>query len=191
MNDRIKPGVDLLAEFTALRDEVLHRLRVTVMLMTFNVTAAGVLLGQGLSHEPDIFLVVPLVTSLFGLFIVMQNCRMYELGDYIRTKLEPKVNAAATLPILGWESWFKRGKEHFWSQFWIGQFPVLGATVFPSLVAFALWFDRATTKSWPIWILACIDALLVLLMVEEHLRRMFSFPRRRESQGAQPENPGD
>lgn len=187
MEDKPQVSVDLLAEFQALREEILHRLRTNVMLMTFNVTASGVIIGYGFSHDSQIFLITPLVTSLFGLFIIGQNTRIYELGDYIRTNLEPRINQTCSFQVLGWESYFNRVKEHFWSNFWIVPFPVLGATVIPSLISLFLWAKETSSQGLSTWIFLTVDIALLILMVEEYVRRTFSNPNKK-SQIDQREN---
>lgn len=93
----------VLAEFTALRAEILQTLSQQWLILAFDLTAAGAIFSIAQSsHNIRLLLILPVVTySLIEQYL--KNFKMLmRLGDYIREILSPKVHYD-----LGWEAWLK------------------------------------------------------------------------------------
>jgi hypothetical protein len=93
----------VLAEFTALRAEILQTLSQQWLILVFDLTAAGAVFSIALSsHNARILLILPVVSySLIDQYL--RNFKMLmRLGDYIRYTLSPEVHGH-----LGWEDWLK------------------------------------------------------------------------------------
>jgi hypothetical protein len=93
----------VLAEFAALRAEILQTLSQQWLILAFDLTAAGAIfsLAQS-SHNTRILLILPVVTySLIEQYL--KNFKMLmRLGEYINDILSSKVPG-----YLGWEAWVK------------------------------------------------------------------------------------
>lgn len=93
----------VLAEFAALRAEILQTLSQQWIILAFDLTAAGAVFSIALSsHNPRILLILPVVTySLIDQYL--RNFKMLmRLGKYIQDTLSPAVDGH-----LGWEEWLK------------------------------------------------------------------------------------
>jgi hypothetical protein len=93
----------VLAEFAALRAEILQTLSQQWLILAFDLTAAGAIFSLALSsHNTRILLILPVVTySLIDQYL--KNFKMLmRLGDYIKDTLSPNVDY-----YLGWEKWLK------------------------------------------------------------------------------------
>jgi hypothetical protein len=88
----------LLAEYTALRAEVLQRMATRHQLVTFSVAVLGAIIAF---EAPTSTL---LVYPVFGLFLALgwahNDFRIAEIGKYVRKHIETE------LPGLNWETYF-------------------------------------------------------------------------------------
>ena len=93
----------VLAEFAALRAEILQTLSQQWLILAFDLTAAGAIFSVAQSsHNTRLLLILPVVTySLIEQYL--KNFKMLmRLGDYIKDILSPRVHYH-----LGWEKWLK------------------------------------------------------------------------------------
>jgi hypothetical protein len=93
----------VLAEFAALRAEILQTLSQQWLILAFDLTVAGAVFSLALSNRNTrILLILPVVTySLIDQYL--KNFKMLmRLGDYIKEILSQKVSGH-----LGWEKWLK------------------------------------------------------------------------------------
>jgi hypothetical protein len=93
----------VLAEFAALRAEILQTLSQQWLILAFDLTAAGAIFSLALArHNTGLLLVIPVVTySLVNQYL--RNFKMLlRLGKYIQEQLSEKVNGR-----LGWEEWLR------------------------------------------------------------------------------------
>src|SRR5688572_14414242 len=96
-----------LAEYTALRAEILSRLSAQAALIGVTLTAIGVIVGIVLTREDslDLLLVVAITAPALGLFFIDHMRQLALLGLYIRSELWPVLQSQvpeAALP--SWES---------------------------------------------------------------------------------------
>lgn len=91
-----------MAEFVALREEILHWSQHIHGIFVFQVGASGAVLSFALSQpgrEP-VALAVPIVSYLLCTRYYYALLTAVNIGMYIRTVLSPKVSGG-----LGWEEW--------------------------------------------------------------------------------------
>jgi 8-oxo-dGTP diphosphatase len=80
---------ETLAEFSALRDEILWRMQTRNQMLIFTLGAAGTLFTFGMTREdPLILLIYPILAFLLSLAWMKHDLRIGEIGEYIRTKIE-------------------------------------------------------------------------------------------------------
>jgi hypothetical protein len=166
-----------LAEFVALREEILARLSAQNTLVGVCLTAVGVIFGLALSQKGvslTVVLVVPPVVSGLA-FFYLYNARAHVLMSiYLRTRLWPMLRTSEDEdPLVSWEGFMRgyRTGERFesaWTRLrWMSLEPVAGATVFlfPSVFALiACGPGRALDTSALLLTVWIVEALMVALV---------------------------
>jgi VIT1/CCC1 family predicted Fe2+/Mn2+ transporter len=172
---RTNPASVELAEFVALRAEILEHQSAQATLVSVCLTAVGVLLGvvvsQGASRH--LLLVVPFVASGLGLFYANHTMASQLIGQYIRDQLWPRLQAyseGADVP--SWEmhlSSLHRDKQSLWWRYFSLSF-LGGTTVFvtPSVGALIVSaqdaFHHTFQHTW-IVLVWTLDVLLLVLHI--------------------------
>jgi hypothetical protein len=92
----------LLAEFTALRAEILHNSNLAWNIFALQVTAAGIIFSFALGNRNHIgfLLILPVITYAFSGRYIGQIVDIVKIGTYIREVLEVKTKGD-----LHWEEW--------------------------------------------------------------------------------------
>lgn len=101
----VPPGQDAaIAEFNALRAEIVARQNSQQGLLSIQLTAAGALFSLALSGagRAAVLLVLPLVTYMLAGRHVSHSYACLSIATYIRTKLSSRVSGG-----LGWEEWLR------------------------------------------------------------------------------------
>ena len=93
-----------LAEFAALRSEIINRSNLAWNIFALQLTAAGVIFSFALSnpHHTGFLLILPLTSYAFTGRYVSQHLGTQNVGTYIREVLDPKMNGE-----LSWEGWIR------------------------------------------------------------------------------------
>jgi len=145
------------SEYEALREELITRIEMRQNIVSLAVTAAGVLLGFGISTPALALLFPPL--SLFMCIMWAQNdVRALQITDYLHTLENDRTK-------LGWTTFYKSVQRQ--GSFFPGlPFSVMapgGIFVLTSLMAIGLGLSGEATSPSAKWLLAC-DVLSILLM---------------------------
>jgi hypothetical protein len=103
-DDRPTDKDAILAEFNALRAEVIARQNSQQALLSIQLTAAGALFSLALSGagRAAVLLILPLVTYMLAGRHVSHSYACLSIGTYIRTELSGRVPGG-----LGWEAWLR------------------------------------------------------------------------------------
>lgn len=152
-----------LAEFSALRDEILQRLSNQWTIYALQLTASGVVFSFSLSNRSrtGFLLIIPVMAyALLGQFVA-NHYLIESIGFYIRWDLSPRVQKLSPRADSGfqWEEWWKKRPPTSSAFPWIFTSPV----VFPGISLIALgWvvpyilftnnistFDRCML--WAVW----------------------------------------
>ncbi|UCC76608.1 MAG: hypothetical protein JSW37_14055, partial [Anaerolineales bacterium] len=111
MNEIIldKRWQETLAEYQALRGEIVKRIELRQQVLSFTLLGAGGLLSLGLqSDEVRVTLAILLMYTVLALFLALvwmqSDLRVHDMAEYIRTRIEPAHDG------LCWET-FLRGAE--------------------------------------------------------------------------------
>lgn len=102
-----KPEVDefLLAQYKALRDEILGLMERVVRIQLIGVTAIPLVIGAGEKYELGLVTAAgPVVTVVFALILLYEQNGLMRAGEYIRSHLEPYLCPSG---VLGWEAWLE------------------------------------------------------------------------------------
>ena len=93
-----------LAEYNALRAEIITRTTAQGALVALGVTAVGVILGLALKETPQtrLALAVPPVAAVITLLYCAEMYRAITVGHYIRQRLWPYLQAQVG-PVPSWE----------------------------------------------------------------------------------------
>jgi hypothetical protein len=96
----------LLAEYKALRDEILGSMERLIRIQLIGVTAIPLVVGAGERYNLTVVIAAgPLVTMIFVFILLYEQSGLMRAGRFIREVIEP--NLTSTLE-LGWESWLER-----------------------------------------------------------------------------------
>jgi hypothetical protein len=102
----------LLAEYEALRAEILDLVRTRNQFLIYDITGFGVAFGWAVATpHPDntFFLIAPLIYYPMLFYWVYADQQLRRIGCYIRTRIEPRVDA------IGWESDEFARRSAIWS----------------------------------------------------------------------------
>lgn len=89
----------MIAEFQALREEVLVYIRQRMTLLSLNLVAAGALLPIGISEQNSLILLLqPFISFLLATRWAYDNAFIVRLGLYIQSQIEAEISS-------GWETY--------------------------------------------------------------------------------------
>ncbi len=100
--DAVNPeNVDLLiAEYNALREEILKRTEIGYQIIALTLTASGIILTVGLqTKDAPILLIYPILSLFLAAIWTNNHDSTVIMGTYIRKHIEPR----ATEKTMGWE----------------------------------------------------------------------------------------
>ncbi len=91
-NQSIAPEMrtEILAEYTALRGEVIKRLEMRHQILTFTLVIAGTFLAFGVRQEvtPLVLLLYPILAVFLALEWMHDDFRAGEIGEYVKDRTE-------------------------------------------------------------------------------------------------------
>jgi hypothetical protein len=103
-----------LAEFQALRGEIVQRIQLQELILGLAITAIGALFTialTGKTSRSSLLLATPFVTSALGVAHAEQVHRLGLLGDYVRDHLWPRVAVFTIADLPSWERYFAASRR--------------------------------------------------------------------------------
>lgn len=84
----------LLAEFNAMRGEILFRATSQATLMQLNITAAGTVVVFALTEPARAFtmIIIPILSPILGILWLDHDATIMKLGHFIKVQLKPAFN---------------------------------------------------------------------------------------------------
>ena len=148
---------EMLAEYATLRDEALTRMRMRHQILTFAIVILGTILA--LSTQQNVTPLILLIYPILGVFLAIgwadADVRIGEIGEYIRTKLEPALSG------LMWEEYlFKKSPKRFRSK----EIHAVGVFLGAELLAVLLAIQSVSFSPEEI-ILVVSDAIAILVTI--------------------------
>lgn len=104
----------ILAEYNALRAEILQRSSAQSRIAEFHITILTGIIGAAVLHpdaSPWLLLLVPIEASLFGTWYIDHGIFIAKLGGYIHEVIEQTVKKLCGVPVLSWESSLKEASS--------------------------------------------------------------------------------
>lgn len=132
----------LLAEYVALRAEIQYRSGFQTLFVQSHITGLTAIFGAAIvtSLGPWLILLVPLESSIFGLWYLEHSLTITKIGKHIQTHIEQKINndLLESPGLLGWEENYRLDK--IFQPPWWAPFRPLRYTTFvgPAVVALLL-----------------------------------------------------
>jgi len=161
----------MLSEYSSLRDEILRRAGHRITLLVTSLTISSAVIGIAVERESsDLLLVVPVIAVLFGLLILFHHVIIYIIADYIRKNLEASLKEAFP-DLKGWQSSRAPAPAHARSALSNWHFPMMAATLVPTLLALGLSLTfpgRVTTTV----ILLIVDVAALSFYLVQYIRYM-------------------
>lgn len=194
-----------IAEFAALRSEILDRSRLQHTLVIASLGAFATLSGTALTiKNPLIALLIPFLTSPLALLYVDHHMMIQRLGEYIDQRIGSRLAMViGDRKVLGWEQWLhealghvptvpvgRRGEE-FWEplvrllrrrvsdiRFSTTLAVLLGSVnVFPIIIAFLIQPDAAGTDYRGSWLFRAMLWSDIVLALTSIALTAFEVPR--------------
>ncbi len=152
-----------LAEFTALRAEIVSRITLQAALVGIGLTALGVILGLVVKKDGDqrLLMAIPPLALVVNLLYSAETYRMSELGTYVRTRLWPYLRDSADPSLDSWEGYLADRRKSLWRLPLIAlvDIPAMGLFCTSSVAAMILVDDVSNTLRWVGWVLAVVSVL--------------------------------
>ena len=96
----------ILAEYNALRSEIQNRSNSQSHILEIHLTILALIIGF-ITTRPEylkfLILVIPIESSIFGLWYLFHKSSIEEIGCHIRNKIEPRVNGLVRCKAMLWE----------------------------------------------------------------------------------------
>lgn len=162
-----------LAEYGALREEILQLQEEGHKLVTFQAIASGAIFSYALgdSTRIDALLVLPVITFLLGSRYHNSQRSLIRAGDYIRSRIEPKSEGG-----LNWGEYLApggvrgaRGKINR---------PIITMLTFAAFSVVAVAFANPFTMrgdsiapQWARWLLFSLDLALIMVSIVQTLMK--------------------
>jgi hypothetical protein len=131
-----------LAEFNALRTEIVNHMTAQATLTGVGLTALGVILGFALrgGGDRELLLTIPLLATLVSLLHAGINYQITLIAGYIRTTLWPYLQGRVDEELPSWETYIATQRRP-WGNFALAHLigtPAIGLFVAASVVALLL-----------------------------------------------------
>lgn len=91
----------ILAEYSALRSEILKRMDMRQQMLTFTLVIAGTVLSFGVQEDisPMVLLLYPILALFLASAWMQSDTRIWDVAEYIKKHIEPNLGGA------NWESY--------------------------------------------------------------------------------------
>ena len=148
-----------LAEYAALRGEIVARTGIQHQLILALLTAAGVFLGIGIEDSPEMTAAFPALATFLAVAWVQSDLRVREIGEYIKDKIEPAMLGVGQG---GWQASMPQRRVSFTR---LGSWGLILATEL--LVPTVAWAVRADRREFPTlgWVVALIPVLVTVVLL--------------------------
>jgi hypothetical protein len=158
---------EILAEYSALRAEILKRMEMREQLLSFTLVIAGTFLSLGAQEGVSalILLIYPVLAVFLAMVWKQNDTRVWEIGEYIRVCLEAKGGGKSGLDGLRWEN-ILRDARPFRAEKIIS---AGGVFIAADLLALVIAILRLTFSVEVAVLLAC-DLLAIILTITVLLR---------------------
>ncbi len=162
----------LLSEYNAVIKEKHLRMDHRLKLVTFNIVCSGTLMALVLELKTYIILLlVPLISSLFGLLAVYQTRGISDLARHIRLEIAPRINSICGKPILIWDTVRPSGKRFGWVSLLTFRVPILASFLIPSVASLLLFgVYEGALLSLPEAPLFILDLLMLIYFTVVYIR---------------------
>lgn len=163
-----------LAEFSALRSEILSRTSQAWMLVSINFTVTAAVLGVLFSKEGDrkLLLVLPLIAPSLSLLFIDHSFNIRSLGGYIRKRIRPLLaQATGSANLLGYEDEVSKYEQNRFLRTVPFGLPLL--VIFTAVPAASLVFAWSSLE--PIWSWTAWWSGLVLVVAQFIMWCLFIF----------------
>ena len=117
---------ELLAEYSALRNEILKRIEIRNYLLTFSLIVAGTILAFGSKDDVTVFvlLLYPILAFFIALAWMQADMQIGYIGFYIKKHIEPKLDGVK------WETFYSRKRREVRKGFFARPLETSAAGVF-------------------------------------------------------------
>jgi hypothetical protein len=168
----------LVAEFNAMRAEILFRATSQATLMQLNITAAGTVAFFALADgaRAATMIIIPMLSPILGILWLDHDATILKLGRFIKTELKPACNTVANFKLPDYERYAESADALPAPRFAILNFTIAVFATFGFLPLAALVYVISTWKgklSSPAFLIPTLLAVLLLLAFFIQFSRRF------------------
>ncbi|BBH70766.1 hypothetical protein ACTI_74510 [Actinoplanes sp. OR16] len=163
----------VLAEYAALRAEMLNKTTTRHTLLGFYVTALGVVLGFVLSGRSgdQLLLIIPILTCAFGISIEAEGRDKRHMGRYIDDVLRPTLaHQVDSTDVLIWESFYAKESRGQFTARAFAMFLLFPGTAIAALTAGLP--NSGSSLSWTLWAIGVASQAALVVMSIPSVRRL-------------------
>ena len=168
----------LLAEFNALRSEIVARQQAQGSIVTAALTVIAAIGGFALAKKEgrlEMLLVLPIVLSGLGLLLVDNTHGTHRIGLYIGEVLWHRLDDSGyDGELASWEAYIGRYRAQHSRKLStyvaLGTLPAFLIMAVPSLASLVITIDVLDTALWPLWVSGVL-ALVALTVLAWSLRK--------------------
>ncbi|MFC3890136.1 hypothetical protein ACFOWZ_01520 [Lentzea rhizosphaerae] len=161
-----------LAEYKALRDEILKKMDHRTSLMVCSVTVSSAVLGFGVERRNGpLLLVSPLISVLLGIVILFHGAQIGQASEYLRRTFDVPLSGGAR-GVEGWHIATADPRNRLRQRMLPYYFPLILIAIAPVFVAVPL---ALANPDWVVWVILAVDggllAIYLALLVKYRHRR--------------------
>jgi hypothetical protein len=165
-----------LAEYKALRDEILKKMDHRTSLMVCSVTVSSAVLGFGIERQNGpLLLVSPLISVLLGIVIVFQGAQIGQASEYLRRTFDVPLSEGAR-GVQGWHNSTADPENRLRQRMLPYHFPLVLIVIAPAAVAVPL---ALADPDWVVWVILGVDGGLLAI----YLTLLVRFQRGKQPPG--------
>jgi hypothetical protein len=157
----------LVAEFNAMRAEILFRATSQATLMQLNITAAGTVAFFALADgaRAPTMIIIPMLSPILGILWLDHDATILKLGRFIKTNLKPACNTVANFNLPDYERYAEGADALPAPRFAILNFTIAVFATFGFLPLAALIYAIATWKGKLLSLSFLAPTLLAVLLL--------------------------
>lgn len=168
-----------LAEYKALRDEILKKMDHRTSLMVCSVTVSSAVLGFGVERRNGpLLLVSPLISVLLGIVILFHGAQIGQASEYLRRTFDVPLSEGAR-GVQGWHISTADPENRLRRRMLPYYFPNVLIVIAPAAVAVPL---ALVDPDWVVWVILAVDggllAIYLTLLVKYRHRKKPPGPQR-------------
>lgn len=167
---------EALAEYSALRTEIINRSDAERSLVNLNLTASGALAGVAAANPQSagLMIVLPFLSAALGLLFLDHELRIHRIAGYMREHGRDP----------GWEAWLAKQRPRDWGRLAYLPMPTMLIFLGPAIAGLIVSSDEGGYGGDTVWVLAL--AVTIWFTAAAVVGGLIRFVKQQSSGGGSP-----